>query len=798
MRVWEVPSQEDPSKTYRVTFDGERFTCTCPDFTFRARKQGRECKHIYAVRVAEGLLTVTKSSKAEVQEAVELAGKDEAKESTYFVNHPMVRPNTVEDREYQRKMVEEALEGNTLVVLPTALGKTVIAELVAAELLYRHPGCRILVMAPTKPLVLQHRESFLRHLKLEPNEVGVVTGEVNSRELVWDNPDVRVVFATPQSVWNDCRKGYVGLEEFALMILDECHRSRSRYAYTRLASEYVRRCPWPRILALTASPGSEEERVLEVVRNLMIERIVWRTEEDEDVQRYIPGVKVSWVRLQIPEQYQLIRSEIRRAIESRLRELYSAGLLRIPMESVNRKVLVQLMSRLRAEIESGVKGANMHYMSLLSSILSLYHALELIESQHVHSLREYLKEVMDSELRSHRMLAKSPDFQRIVKMAEYCNVDHTKVEALCAIVDAHLREKPNDRIMVFSNIRHTAEVLVDRLNQRGHSARIFVGKAEGKDGPRMTQEEQIRTLREFREGRFRVLVATSIGEEGLDVPECGLVVFYEPAVSGIRYVQRRGRTGRRLPGKVVILVAEGTVDEYYFREGYRRARRMAEVLEKVSERLREFSVSRRGPEPRPGEPWPWTKRDRVVIEIGGEKREPAETSSAMEMPAVEEEEATREREEEEEEETGLSLRDVFHCSKHMYLYLLKAGAKGATMAELMEALEGYDPDVVRAAAGRLVKRGIAVRSGERYYAKAAMRAVRRARGGLYTIEVEKVYPGFAVVIVNDSFRARLDSSMYYGPREYLKKGRVLKVLATVKRMEGKTSIIVHDVVGVEG
>ncbi|MEM2233150.1 MAG: helicase-related protein [Nitrososphaerota archaeon] len=748
---WTVPSFTKPGVEYVVEHRDGEWTCTCPDFTFRRRV----CKHI-----------------AQVQQELS---------RPRYVAHPMVREGAIEDREYQREIAQRALEANTLVVLPTALGKTVIAELVAAEVLHRYPGSRVMVLAPTKPLALQHRESFLRHLRLEPSEVGVVTGEVNSREMVWDNPSIRVVFGTPQAVWNDCTRGRVRLEEFALMVLDECHRSRERYAYTRLASEYVRKCPWPLILALTASPGSDEEKVMQVVTNLRIERVEWRTEEDEEVQRYIPGVKVSWVRLQIPEQYQLIRTEIRRAIESRLRELYAAGLLRVPMDSVNRKVLVQLMARLRAEIDSGVKGANMHYMSLLSSILSLYHALELIESQHVHSLREYLKEVMQSDLRSHRMLARSPDFQRIARMAEYCSVNHTKVDALCAIIDAHLREKPDDRVIVFANIRHTAEVLVERLNERGHSARLFVGKAEGKEGPRMTQEEQMRTLREFREGRFRVLVATSIGEEGLDIPECGLVVFYEPAVSGIRYIQRRGRTGRRLPGKVVMLVAVDTVDEYYFREGYRRARRMSEVLRRVAERLQEKgSIERRGPRPEPGRPWPW-RREELSVELGteGGQVEPLEVQVPDEALEVRE---------------GPSSSELYHCRRNVYLLLLKAGAKGMALSEIASSLE-YDPDVVRMAVQRLVREGKAVKVGERYALKAAIRGRYGRMGDLLRVEVEKVYKGFAVVIVNDRFRARLESDMYYGPRELIRKGSVFMVRGTVKKVNGRTTLIVHDVVG---
>jgi ERCC4-related helicase len=583
LRSWSIPSQSRPGVEYTVSVDDAGvWSCTCPHYTYRHTI----CKHIVMVQTE---LSTPKPK---------------------YVVHPMVIDGVIEDRDYQRRFVEKALEANTLAVLPTALGKTVIAELVAAELLHRHPGCRILFMAPTKPLALQHRESVLKHLKLREDEVAAVTGETAARASVWNSPRVRFVTATPQAVWNDYRRGLVRLEEFALLVFDECHRSRSRYAYTRLAEEYIRRCPYPLILALTASPGSEEDKVVEVVRNLWIEQVVWMSEEDEEVSKYIPGIKVGWVRVKLPAEYEMIRDEIKGMTESVISRLRESGLLRIPIEAVNRKVLVGLMNRIRAEIDSGVKGPNIHYMTLLSAALSLYHAQELIESQHVCSLKHYLEEISRSELRSHKIIASTPDFRDLVRMVNQCTVDHSKVDALASTLEAHFAEKPEDRVLVFANIRSTAVVLVDRLRDRGYRAALFIGRAEGKHGPRMSQDEQMRTLKAFREGVYNVLVATSVGEEGLDIPECGLVVFYEPAVSGIRYIQRRGRTGRKLQGKAVILVADKTVDEYYFREGYRKAKRMDKILKQASQTT--VKIERKTPRPPLGTQWPWTKRETIT------------------------------------------------------------------------------------------------------------------------------------------------------------------------------------------
>jgi Fanconi anemia group M protein len=700
----------------------------------------------------------------------------------------MIRERTVEARSYQLEIATRALEANTLVVLPTALGKTVIAELVAAEVLNRYPGCRVMVLAPMKPLVLQHRESFLKHLRLERGELAVVTGEVRGREGIWLDRRVRVVFGTPQAVWNDLSSGIVSLEEFALLVFDECHRSKARYSYTRMASEYVRRCPWPLILALTASPGSTKESVTEVVRNLWIERIEWRTEEDEDVRPHIPGVKTTWIRVQLPEEYEKVREAIRKAIERRVEVLRSAGLIGSEVE-VNRKALLSVMERLKAEAEAGARGPRMRYLQVISQALSFYHALELIESQHVLTLLNYLRSLRESELRSHMSIVRSEDYEELLKAAEGCTVDHPKVTALVTAVRTHLSEKSEDRVLVFANIRVTAEVLVERLRAEGIQATLFVGKAEGKGGPRMTQEEQMRVLRDFREGRTKVLVATSIGEEGLDVPECGLVVFYEPIPSGIRHIQRRGRTGRRIPGKVMILVTEGTVEEYYFREGYRRARRMATVLEEVSKGLREVLVPRSGPKPIRGEPWPW-RREPV-------QQLPTTEEGSEVLPSVEEQvigEAAKSRIEEAFRTAKEVRRAVERTRKDVFLQPLKSGRRGMTLPELMEHAD-EKPDVVRRAAFRLVKERKVVRVGGRFVPRSSLRTSSES-GALVKVEVEKVGAGYAVVLVNDRFRARMEADMFYGPRELVRKGSRFLAKAKVLKQDGKTLIVVHDVVRV--
>jgi Fanconi anemia group M protein len=266
-------------------------------------------------------------------------------------------------------------------------------------------------------------------------------------------------------------------------------------------------------------------------------------------------------------------------------------------------------------------------------------------------------------------------------------------------------------------------------------------------------------------------------------------VFYEPIPSGIRHIQRKGRTGRRLPGKVVILVTEGTVEEYYFREGYRRARRMAAILEEVSKGLREVLVPRSGPRPIPGEPWPW--RREAVQQL------PTTEEGSEVLPSVEEQavgEAAKPRIEEAFRTAKEVRRAVERTRKDVFLQLLKSGRRGMTLPELMEQVN-EDPDVVRRAAFRLVKERKVVRMGGRFVPRSSLRASSES-GALFKVEVEKVGAGYAIVLVNDRFRARMEADMFYGPRELVRKGSRFIAKAKVLKQDNKTLIVVHDVVRV--
>jgi len=115
----------------------------------------------------------------------------------------------------------------------------------------------------------------------------------------------------------------------------------------------------------------------------------------------------------------------------------------------------------------------------------------------------------------------------------------------------------------------------------------FVGQASRGEDIGLSQKEQVEILRKFREGEVNVIVATSIGEEGLDIPQVDLVVFYEPVPSEIRTIQRRGRTGRSAAGRVVMLVTRDTRDEAYFYSARRKESKMHQELDRLRKELKQ-------------------------------------------------------------------------------------------------------------------------------------------------------------------------------------------------------------------
>lgn len=492
-----------------------------------------------------------------------------------YVHHKLVVPYSIEARTYQVALAESALRAPSMIVLPTGLGKTVVALLAIAHRL-EHGG-RALFLAPTKPLVEQHAQ-FLRSCLLA--ETTVFTGEIppDKRSQLW-NTNLQAIVSTPQVIENDLKAQRIALSDVKIIVFDEAHRAVGNYAYHFIASTYLEQAEDPLILGMTASPGGTIEKIHEVSQSLFIDNIEIRTETDPDVLPYTFQKNVEVRRLVLPPEMKLMRERLKHATSKRLRELIKMRV--IFSEWTSTSDLIKLQGKVAAQ-------QNYRAMSLLAEVIKLRHAIGLVETQGVVPARKYferlLKDVQSKKgSKAAKRLSVDEDVKASIALAQRLTEIHPKPSAVKDIVTHQLLEKPDSRIIVFTNYRDTAEVVKNALSDVDEvRAQKFVGQAK-KDGHKgLSQKEQVELVSAFVDGTYNVLIATSVAEEGLDIPATDMVVFYEPIPSEIRSIQREGRTGRRRSGKVVILVTKDTRDETYSWSSSRKKRTMREEMQRLS------------------------------------------------------------------------------------------------------------------------------------------------------------------------------------------------------------------------
>ncbi len=498
-----------------------------------------------------------------------------------------LRRDLIEPRVYQEVIYAKCKERNCLVVLPTGLGKTLIAMLITDYRLSKYGG-KALMLAPTKPLALQHAESFRRLFALSPEKINVLTGELppEKRVEVWRRSVV--ITATPQTVENDVLTGRISLEDVVLLVIDEAHRAVGSYSYVFIAREYLKTAKHPLVLGLTASPGSDEERIREVIGNLGIEHVEVRTESSPDVRPYVQGIAFEWVRVELPEIYKEVRKLLREMLKESLKPLAHFKLVSTYSPDISKREVLQAGAKINQEVAKGnyeLGRLRLHQ----AKAVKLLHAIELLETQGLTALSSYLKKLReDRRTKSSRQLMEDPRMRKVIYLlvqARESGVDHPKMEKLKELIGKQLERKPDSKIIVFTNYRDTGRKIVEELKAMGVSAERFIGQASRANDRGMSQREQKEILERFSRAEFNVLVATSVGEEGLDVPEVDLVVFYEPVPSAIRSIQRRGRTGRHRPGRVVILMARGTRDEAYYWSSKRKERGMFDAIKRIAREL---------------------------------------------------------------------------------------------------------------------------------------------------------------------------------------------------------------------
>jgi ERCC4-related helicase len=784
--------------------------------------------------------------------------KDEIQESNYHISHPLIRKNSVEFRTYQSNISQSAFNRNTLVILPTALGKTIISLLVCANTLYNYKDKRVLIMAPTRPLVIQHMNSFFSVLKMLEDQIAAVTGKIvpYARRAIWNKPEIRLVFATPEVVKNDIEENRLSLNDFTLLVFDEAHRAVKDYAYTFIAKEYVKQSIYPLILALTASPGSDKQRMKEVCDNLFIEHVEYRSEEDPDVRQYINPIEVEWKYLDLPSEYQYIISNLKSILHEKIRWLIQHRILSQKDPGwIFKRNLIDAGDQIRYNLELTMEEERGPlYVALMqqSSALSLMYCTELIESQGSYSLKAFLDRIEEEghgvasgagsggSSKSHQSILNDSRIKEVRTLVSNLTTEHPKINYIVNLLrnryhssnftqnsnakkdgqynrqekldpgsDYNRRHdhlipyhdlQNNSRTLIFTQYRDSARHIVEMLSKNGINASRFVGQAKRQGDIGMKQDEQTSILESFRNGEFDVLVATSIAEEGLDIPQVDLVIFYEPIPSEIRYIQRRGRTGRMSAGSVIILAAKETIDERNLHASKRRIQKMKQTLSSLLTSLKPIIRNSLSTDPLTSDDI--SSLDKTIENMNEKLKEmeiKSEVLNDTQIPhvtnnivkIVQNKRKSLLNLEGEALTTNFRLQ-VDKTARMIHSLLVRSGRAGLDFDSIGENIAVVDNSVVIEALHRLEKLKRIEWLDDNTVV--LIDNLKKISGKTYDVYVEKIVQGRALIMVNGKWHARLNHYDYEGPRDLLKKGGKFKAVGELYHGDGVLNLRIKQIV----
>ncbi|KAI8611825.1 P-loop containing nucleoside triphosphate hydrolase protein [Chytriomyces sp. MP71] len=496
-------------------------------------------------------------------------------------------------RDYQFNVIQASMFQNTLVALPTGLGKTFIAAVVMFNFFRWFPEGKIVFMAPTKPLVAQQIEACYKITGIPQDVTDEMTGQASpeARRRSWAAK--RVFFLTPQVMQNDLNRDTCPADKVVLIVVDEAHRASGKHAYCEVVRLLSGAGAKYRILALTATPGSDVKTVQNVIENLQISKIEIRTEDSLDIKPYTHERTLEVVVLPSSPEILALAETFKRVLNPHLQRLKSLGALFGDGDPKNmtRWNLMQAREAYRQKHPRNEAGSNMFMVEgdfgVLMSLCDAYtYLLQLGIKMFLTQIEAYAAEV-DGKTKiskTKERLVNSADFQHMLTTARRHmetpgEVSHPKlarlVETVVGHFEAHADAKArgerdwDTRVMVFSNFRESVLEITEALAQHAPLVRVmsFVGQSSGKkNGAKgCTQKEQMQLIQTFQNGGYNVLVATCIGEEGLDIGDVDLICCFDAQNSPIRMLQRMGRTGRKREGRVVLLLSEGKEEDAHRR-----------------------------------------------------------------------------------------------------------------------------------------------------------------------------------------------------------------------------------------
>lgn len=503
-------------------------------------------------------------------------------------------------RDYQFSIVRRGLFSNLLVALPTGLGKTFIAATIMLNWFRWTKDAQIIFVAPTKPLVSQQVEACFGIAGIPRSQTSMLTGGISPALRAEEWATKRVFFLTPQTIMNDLKTGICDPKRLVLLVVDEAHRATGNYAYVELVKFIHRFNQSLRVLALTATPGGDVEKVQEVISGLKISRVEIRTEFSIDIRQYVFTRNTEIITFQPSEEMELVMDLFSKVLSPMLQKLrsqqgyWTADPMKLTAYGLNQGRLKWMSSPAGRNANAGTKGMMNRIFAVLASLahnidLLVYHGI----SPFYHNMVAFRNNVQNVQAGKYEgEVAENEHFLKMMTQVGFwvsndTFIGHPKLEHLQEVVLNHFMdagdrkegEPPSaTRIMVFAHYRDSAEDIARVLRRHSPMIRphVFVGQAASKGSEGMDQKKQLEVIHDFKTGKYNTLVATSIGEEGLDIGEIDLIICYDSSASPVRMLQRMGRTGRKRAGNILLLLMKGKEENSFTsaKDSYEKMQKM--------------------------------------------------------------------------------------------------------------------------------------------------------------------------------------------------------------------------------
>ncbi|NXK93427.1 DHX58 helicase, partial [Formicarius rufipectus] len=469
----------------------------------------------------------------------------------------------MELRGYQREAAAPALRGrNSIVWLPTGAGKTRVAVHVCRRHLESRRGGKVVVLVNKVHLVEQHVEKEFHALQ-DTFKVASISGDTSHKVffacLVKESD---VVICTAQILQNALvsteEDMHVELTDFSLLVIDECHHTHKDTVYNKIMLRYLQcklsgQQDLPQVLGLTASPGTggatsfegAVQHILQICANLDIEKITSAQKEVEHLQSHVPQPR---------KQYDLCQERVQDPFGEQLKKMMEQIQQYMEMLNLPWDFGTQIYEQRIVEVEKRAAEMFCRKTRVCALHLRKYNdALLINDTVRMVDAFQYLEQFYSTERDvkdpTERFLTTTFEENRasLQALAGDQRYENPRLNKLERILQEHFQPLGTSRGIVFTKTRQSAHSLLSwlqgtaTLHGQHIRAAILTGAGYSNQTRHMTQNEQQDVIKQFRQGALNLLFSTSVAEEGLDIPECNIVVRYGLMTNEIAMMQARGR-----------------------------------------------------------------------------------------------------------------------------------------------------------------------------------------------------------------------------------------------------------------